>query len=287
MDIFFSVIIPTYNRKDLLLKAIESVLTQTFYNFELIIIDDGSTDGTELIDFEFLSHKYGKHIIRYLKIHSRGVSFARNLGIQLAKGRWCAFLDSDDLWVKTKLQEQFSFIQSHPEIKIVHCDEIWIRNGVRVNQMKKHQKFGGEIFIPCLKLCLMSPSAIVIQKDILQKQGNFKEDFIVCEDYDLWLRLTLLYSVGFISRPLVIKHGGHDDQLSRAYHSMDYFRVKSLYALWTTQRSQMNEEQKKQLIIILKSKCDILIKGQIKHNNLNTFDEIKTIQQSLEALPEV
>lgn len=143
MDI--SVIIPTFNRKDVLRRAIKSVLNQRVTGSttpcELIIADDGSTDGTErCIREEFPA-------VRYLRWESqRGPSFARNRGVQEARGKWIAFLDSDDEWKPGKLQTQLSFFQDNPDMRICQTEEIWIRNGVRVNPMTKHKKHGGFIF---------------------------------------------------------------------------------------------------------------------------------------------
>lgn len=125
-----SVIIPTYNRCWILKEAIDSVLSQKFSDFEIIVVDDGSTDATN----ELLS-TYGDQITT-ISQQNKGVSAARNAGISFARGGYIAFLDSDDMWLPEKLSCQHDFFQSHPEALICQTDEIWIRNGVRVNPKK-------------------------------------------------------------------------------------------------------------------------------------------------------
>ena len=135
-----SVIIPTYNRCWILKEAIDSVLSQKFTDFEIIVVDDGSNDATAA-----LLSAYGDQITTIYQ-ENRGVSAARNAGILMAKGNYIAFLDSDDMWLPEKLSCQVDFFQSHPEAVICQTDEIWIRNGVRVNPKNRHKKPSGMIF---------------------------------------------------------------------------------------------------------------------------------------------
>ena len=160
-----------------------------------------------------------------IRIKNQGVSVARNKGIQAASGDWIAFLDSDDEWLPQKLQKQVDYLERHPEIKLIHSDEMWIRNGVRVNPHKKHQKGGEDQYLPSLLMCMISPSATVMKKETLFSLGLFDESYPCCEDYDLWLKFTSLYPVGFINEMLIKKYGGHQDQLSQKYQAMDYWRV--------------------------------------------------------------
>ena len=190
-----SVVIPTYNRNHTLKRAIDSVLRQTYKNFELIVVDDGSTDKT----VESLScYKEKIHLIKLGKNH--GVSLARNVGIHASKGEYVCFLDSDDEWLEDKLQRQVNLL-SQKKYNLIHGEEIWIRNGKRVNQKKIHQKYGGWIFEKCLPRCLISPSAAMANKKVLLELGGFDEEFPVCEDYDLWAKITSRYEVGFIEGP--------------------------------------------------------------------------------------
>ena len=262
-----SVIIPTFNREQTLERAIESVLNQTFPNIELIIVDDGSTDSTELIC-------EGKNL-RYFKTENRGVSAARNFGIQQALGDWVAFLDSDDQWLPKKIQRQIEYSAENPEYNLIHCDEIWIRNGVRVNAHNKHKKGGGDQFCRSLKMCLISPSAVMMKKETLFELGLFREDFPCCEDYDLWLKFTSLYPVGFVEEKLLNKYGGHDDQLSQKYIAMDFWRVQSID--WIISQRKLSGEKHMTSRAVLLKKCRILERGYLKHNNLSNLKQIREI----------
>ena len=157
---------------------------------------------------------------------------------------------------------------SHP-VRIVHTEEIWVRNGVRVNQGKRHKKEAGDIFIRSLDLCLISPSSVIMHRSIFDEFGFFREDLPVCEDYDLWLRITAQEKVGFIEEPLIYKYGGHDDQLSRKFHSMDKYRVLSMIGVLKS--SILNDEKRSALIATIQGKCSILINGATKREK---FDEV-------------
>ncbi|MHB2153907.1 glycosyltransferase family 2 protein [Calditrichota bacterium GD2] len=217
-----SVIIPVYNRPQMVKRAIESVLAQTEAAHEILVINDGSTDETPCI-----LEMFGKRITVVNQAH-KGVSAARNTGIRLARGEWIALLDSDDEWLPEKLAMAREFHESHPQYLIFQSQEIWIRHGKRVNPKKKHQKYGGWIFRQSLPLCIVSPSAVVIHQSVFKKVGLFDENFPVCEDYDLWLRVARLFPIGLDSRPGIVKYGGHEDQLSRKYWGMDYYRVLAI-----------------------------------------------------------
>ena len=143
-----SVVIPTLNRCLFLKRAIESVLKQTVCPSEIIVVDNGSTDGTKK-----MIHSLYPNII-YLSEEKNGVSAARNKGIKAAKSEWIAFLDSDDTWETKKLEKQLvSFYEYKKNIRFIHTNEIWIRNGKYLNQMKKHQESGGNLFNNSLNLC--------------------------------------------------------------------------------------------------------------------------------------
>ncbi len=217
-----SVIIPTHNRWPMLRDAVDSVLAQTVGGYEIIVVDDGSTDETprRLRD-------YGERLT-VLTQTRQGVAAARNLGTRRASGTYLAFLDSDDLWHPRKLQHQLDFMQQNPDVEICQTDEIWIRNGVRVNPRRKHRKPSGDIFRPSLELCLVSPSAVMMRRELFERIGGFDESFPVCEDYDLWLRISKDTEVPLIPEDLVTKRGGHADQLSRSTWGFDRFRVQAL-----------------------------------------------------------
>ncbi len=266
-----SVIIPTFNRLEKLKRSVSSVLNQTYQDFELIVVDDGSTDNTkEWLEQQMIKNNNKNKKIKAIYQKNSGVSSARNTGILTSEGEWIAFLDSDDEWLEKKLQKQIDYIKENPHIKIVHSNEIWIRNGVRVNEMNKHKKLGGWIYLNSLPLCLISPSAVMIHKEIFKIHGSFNENYPFAEDYDLWLRLTPYYEIGFIEEPLIKKYGGDLDQLSRNW-GLDKYRVKTLENMLKSEKLSIKEKQETHKI--LKKKLKILEKGYRKHNKIQEADE--------------
>lgn len=252
-----SVIIPTFNRAHLVGRAISSVLFQRFARFEILVVDDGSTDSTWNVVRRFGSK------IRYLRLASNlGVSAARNTGIRESTAPFIAFLDSDDYWLPEKLSAQIDFFRHNPETLICQTEERWIRRGRRVNPGKKHCKPSGHIFSPSLKICLVSPSAVMVRRSLLDETGLFDETLPACEDYDLWLRISSRHPVPLLDKPLVIKTGGHADQLSHRYPGMDRFRIRSLANL--LHRNILTRAQKLETLEELKRKCQIYAKGCLK-----------------------
>lgn len=270
-----SVIIPTYNRASWLPGAIESVLKQSFADFELLIIDDGSTDNThEIID------RSGDRI-RYFHQSNRGPSAARNLGIKNARGKYITFLDSDDRWLKNKLLSQVNLMTADPQIKICYTNEIWIRRGERVNPGKIHQKYSGGIYQRCLPLCIISPSSVMIHREVLDRVGVFDETLPVCEDYDLWLRISSRYPISFIDKPLIIKNGGHEDQLSHQNWGMDRFRVTAMEKM--LQQNELGSEDRMATIKVLQKKCSVLANGFFKRGKIDAGNFYLSIKEKYDA----
>lgn len=247
-----SVIIPTYNRGWVVQEAIDSVLNQDFGDYELIVVDDGSDDNTP----EILG-AYGK-AITVLQQPNTGVSAARNSGIAEAAGQLIAFLDSDDLWLPGKLTAQVKFFEENADALINQTQEVWVRNGVRVNPKKRHHKFSGMIFERSLALCLVSPSAVMIKKSLFDDVGLFDEQLPACEDYDLWLRISCRYPVHLIDHPLIIKRGGHDDQLSKAA-GLDKYRIQSLIKIIDS--DLLTPRQYRAAVDTLKEKSEVYAGG--------------------------
>ena len=250
-----SVVIPSYNRKEFLKRSINSVNNQTIKPFEIIVVDDGSFDGTEAM----IKRNYD--FIKFIKQKNKGVSAARNFGIKVSSGEWICFLDSDDEWKNDKLEKQIIAAKSNPDYKFFHSDEIWVKNGKRINQKKKHKKYGGDIFDKCLDMCRISPSSVLIDKTIFDDVGIFNENLVICEDYELWLRICNKYSVFFINEPLIIKYGGHQGQLSYSVDSIEYHRIKALEYLMS---SNLKKKNKDHAIKMLISKITIYLNGLIK-----------------------
>lgn len=247
-----SVVIPTYNRRRRVCEAVDSVLSQTMTHFELIVVDDGSTDETAAA----LDRYAGR--IRLLCQENRGVSAARNRGAACARGKWIAFLDSDDLWRPEKLAVQTAFFGRRPEARICQTEEIWIRNGVRVNPGRRHRKPSGDIFLPSLALCLVSPSAVMLETSLFRETGGFDESLTAAEDYDLWLRIGARHPVFLIDDPLVIKHGGHPDQLSKT-PGIDRFRIRALEKL--LQNENLPSRKRRATAETLRKKCGVYAGG--------------------------
>ena len=247
-----SVIIPTYNRSGMVQEAIDSVLDQDFTDYELIVVDDGSGDSTPTI-----LAGYGR-AITVLHQSNTGVSAARNHGMAAASGQLIAFLDSDDLWLPRKLATQVKFFKDHPDAVINQTQERWIRNGVRVNPRQRHHKFSGMIFEPSLALCLVSPSAVMLKKSLFDDVGVFDEQLPACEDYDLWLRISCRYPVHLIDTPLIIKRGGHADQLSKAA-GLDKYRIQSLVKI--IESGMLTPRQRRAALTTLNEKCAVYAGG--------------------------
>ena len=254
-----SVVIPTYNRVKLLPRALDSVIRQTQPVDEIIVVDDGSDDTT----VSLIAQRYPG--VSLLVQSNQGVSAARNKGIRHARNDWVAFLDSDDEWCPNKVEQQAASISQHSDTVLCHCDERWIRNGRRVNPMKKHAKAGGWIFEQCLPRCVISPSAVILRRSLLDEVGWFDETLPACEDYDLWLRVCAKYPVLYLEQQLLIKYGGHDDQLSRKYWGMDRFRVLTLEKI--LKEDTLSKQQTGQVLKTLDEKIKILLKGGLKHDN--------------------
>lgn len=267
-----SVVIPSFNRRHTLTRSLQSVFEQTSAADEVIVVDDGSTDGSsDLVKQEFPQ-------ARILRQPNRGVSAARNRGIAAARFEWIALLDSDDSWMPQKIERIREAQRRQPEFVLYHSDEIWIRDGVRVNPKHRHRKSGGWIFEACLPLCAISPSASVISKAALHSVGMFDERLPACEDYDLWLRLCHQYPVHYIDQALITKYGGHRDQLSRQHPAMDRYRIRALYRLLKTSTLQPAHFRAAEATLL--EKLEILINGAVKHGNQALLDEFVPLRDS-------
>ena len=269
-----SVVIPTFNRARTLGRAIDSVFAQSRPADEIIVVDDGSNDGTaELLQ------KYKGLIV--LQQANSGVSAARNLGITNATSDWIALLDSDDEWLEHKLQLQMKAIADVTDAVICHCNENWIRNGKHLNQANKHKKHGGWIFKNCLPLCAISPSAALIKRSIFNSDvvGLFDTSLPACEDYDMWLRICSKWPVIYIEKPLLRKFGGHDDQLSKHYPAMDQFRIRALEKI--LRHGNLSPDNYQAALITLIKKANVYLNGARKRNRI---EEAENLEQRIRDL---
>lgn len=261
-----SVIIPTFNRARMVTRAISSVLYQTTSDFEIIVVDDGSSDATPIVLKQF-----NARIISLTHPRNMGVSAARNTGIRAASSPLIAFLDSDDYWLPKKLAVQTAFFHQHPDAVACQTEESWIRHGRRVNPRKRHRKPSGDIFEPSLRLCLVSPSAVMLKRTLIDEVGPFDESLPACEDYDLWLRISSKYPVHLVEEYLVVKVGGHGDQLSNSIMGLDRFRIRALEKLIL--KGRLQKEQQEAAFAELSRKCRIYGHGCLKRGKKSEAED--------------
>ncbi|MCL2480272.1 MAG: glycosyltransferase family 2 protein [Spirochaetaceae bacterium] len=252
-----SVIIPVYNRSDLLSEAVKSVINQNFSDFELIVADDCSEDDIkrtlETIPLiENISLKYLR-----LQKHSGMPGFVRNSGCKIADGSYIAFLDSDDLWLPDKLEKQIALLAGN--MSICHTREIWQRGDKVVSQSSQRHKREGDIFEDSLIKCIIGPSTVIIEKGLFEKYGGFREDIEIAEDYELWLRITENTPIAYIDQPLVIKRAGDWEQLSEKYGQIEIFRIKALKQL--VEKSFFKPDKMVLAKKVLSEKCRIYAAG--------------------------
>lgn len=252
-----SIVIPTFNRAGPVCRAVDSVLRQSFRDFEVIVVDDGSTDRTR----QWLGRFSDARLACFMIPHA-GVARARNVGATRARGEWLCFLDSDDVWREHKLRAQLRAHAQNPGWLISQTDDVWIRNSRRVNKMKNHSCRGGDIFAESLKRCLICSSSVMLRMELFVRSGGFDESLPTCEDYDLWLRLTREHPVGFVAQVLVTKFGGHADQLSKAFPVMDHYRLLALEKLLRLGGLSPSQEDLVRREIALKSA--IVANGRLK-----------------------
>jgi glycosyltransferase involved in cell wall biosynthesis len=253
-----SVIIPTHNRCRLLPATIDSVLAQDYFPFELIVVDDGSTDATSE-----LLRGYGARL-RVVRQANRGAAAARNSGIAAARHDLLAFLDSDDQFAPGKLARQAGVMAQAPEYLISHTDEIWFHQGQLLKQKKKHARTGGDLFARSLKLCVVGMSTVMVRRRFFDEVGHFDERLPCCEDYDLWLRAARRLEFLHLPEPLTIKQGGRADQLSRFHRlGMDRYRIFALVKL--LHDGELRSGQETVARRELAKKCRIYGRGCLKH----------------------
>ena len=280
MSLEVSAIIPTFNRREMVVEAIESVLAQREMRFELIVIDDGSTDDT--IDAIESVLENATVPIRVMQTENRGAAAARNLGVEAASAPLIAFLDSDDLWKPEKLSRQINYMREHSGCAISQCNELWIRNGRRVNPGLRHRKRSGDIFVDSLRTCLISPSAVIMKTALFRDLGGFDETMRAGEDHDLWLRILLDHEVGLVEENLVTRRAGHGDQLSANVPAIDRFRILALAKLFAN--ADLHSARRAAVAEVLAEKCRIYAKGlRRRQGDAEFFDQIAALAAAEDA----
>lgn len=276
MQTNISVVIPVHNRPALLSQALHSVASQTLDPLEVVVVDDGSSPP---VDDSIKDLCPGITIIRNEK--NAGVASARNRGIKCTSGEWIALLDSDDEWKPSKLEKQSKYFQRIPHIRAIHTDEKWLRNNNEVKPPAYLNKSNHLLWERSLKHCLICPSSVLLHRSVFDTIGFFDESLPVCEDYDFWLRLLLHKEIGLVDEKLVIKHGGHADQLSRSTWGMDRFRVMALQKLLAN--PLLSPNRKKLVYEALIKKCTILAQGAEKRQKRGDADTYRNLSEKYSA----
>lgn len=274
-----SAIVPVHNRAWCIRRSIESVLAQDYRPLELIVVDDGSTDDTPRLlgeiareMTEYVESKAGGIALRILRQDNCGVSAARNLGIRAARGSLIAFLDSDDEWLPQKTSRQAADLLAHPGMRVHQTGETWVRRGRRVNPPQRLRKRAGDLFEQSLDHCAISPSAAMLRREVFDEVGLFDETFPACEDYEMWLRITCRHEVGLLDEALIVKHGGHADQLSFTVEALDRHRIRAIVK--TLDSGVLSAVQREMAVRALEAKCRIYAEGCRKRSREDEAEEV-------------
>jgi glycosyltransferase involved in cell wall biosynthesis len=262
-----SVIMPVHNGEKYIVEAIESGLAQTYSNFELIVVNDGSTDGTYERIRPFLDRiKYVAHPAR------RGVCAAANTGIENATGKLIAFFDSDDVWLPEKLELQVQYQQEHPQVALVHTDYLLFDEGgiLPKDNSPPDVKRAGWIFPELFAECVICANTVMVRRDCLEKVGAFDET-LYTGDYDLWLRIARAYEIGYVPRVLT-KYRQHPAQLSKTVHTSgpdaepyNVTVIKKILRLYPEIPQELGESavRRRMSMLYFQAAYDFLYKGHL------------------------
>jgi glycosyltransferase involved in cell wall biosynthesis len=195
-----SVVLPTYDAARFVGEAVESVLLQTFSDFELIVVDDGSTDETREI-----VAGYSDPRVRYIYQENRGPAAARNAGIRASRGEYVVFLDADDTWLPRKLACQIPLLRAHPDLGLVYCSAYKFEDDAVFSEMRARHR--GDVVYPLLivdNIVAGSASSAMVRRECFDRVGLFDEDLTAFEDWDMWLRIALQYEFDYVPEHLVM-----------------------------------------------------------------------------------
>lgn len=204
-------------------RAIDSVLAQTRPVEEIIVVDDGSTDGTD----EYLADRYGKRIL-YLRQDNAGVSAARNRGLAMARGLYLALLDSDDEWLPEKTELQVAFLESRPDIGLVLCNVYRMNpDGSQIDVFDRRRQIpeDGQALRWVLRDPALAPLSVLMRREVYEDVGGFDEGLRTAEDLEFHLRVAARWPIGVVAQPLARALRGHDGLSSLASTEDDYVRV--------------------------------------------------------------
>ncbi|MCK4305695.1 MAG: glycosyltransferase family 2 protein [Candidatus Eisenbacteria sp.] len=276
-----TVIVPTHNKKEPVAEALRSVLSQTFRDFEIVVSDDGSTDGTPLHLLRMLgaqpdaleilsrmsptsikpfSHAFSQNgvTVQYHYGSNRGLSAARNRGIRSARGDYIAFIEAEDEWQREHLEVQMAFLESHPDARLCRVAERYVKDG-KPRKNRNTSTASGWIFEAALEASPMSTSALLAHRSCFASCGAFDENLPACDEYDLWLRFAARYPIYYIpDGPIVTRKSARGDGSSRTW-SWDRFRVYALEKAF--QSGHLSPNQRFMVAQEIVRKCERLVQG--------------------------
>jgi len=245
-----SVIIPAYNSADYIGEAIRSALAQTYTNFEIIVVDDGSTDATPEIVREF------GHEVTYIRQENGGAASARNHGIRVAKGEFIAFLDADDTWLPDKLEKQITLFKNDPELGMVFTENyLFDEEGIYCDSLdKKERLMSGDLAQSIFMNSGVATPTVMVRSEVFRKLGTFEESLTQSEDDNMWIRITSNYKGTLIDEPLV-KIREHKGRISHDHVKLFDSILQSISML----QSQYGEAVQKKIEPVLKKKISLVL----------------------------
>ncbi len=273
------VVIPAFNREEMLMRAIKSVLDQTYPDFRLVVVDDAST-----VDMDEPKHFVQSPGHDWLTLdRNSGPARARNVGADFCQWDWVCFLDSDDEWHPEKLERQVAWHQQNPEVRISQVKEKWVRNGREIKRPAHWKQKEGDLFSESVQRCSIGPSCVMIRHDLWSESGGFNEFYRACEDYELWLRICASDPIGLVDGDfLAVKNAGHGDQLSEIIPALDRYRVLALLELLV--KDDLSDPQRDWAVQGVVNKGMIMAKGAAKRGKQKEVEFFQTAVGQIEEV---
>ena len=272
-----AVIIPVRGRPRLLERALQSVLDQSVAPAEVLVIVDetprgGAADADSATGF---ADSFAARGAGFTVLHSdgRGPAAARNLGARAARTKWLALLDSDDTWSPEKLALQLAYREKRPQLHGCQTLESWFRDGVELQQPQRLRPRPGRFLRDSFFTCLVACSAVMIRRDTLLGLGGFDESYVVCEDFELWLRYLEQYPMGLVPLALTQKHAGGWPQQSQSQTMLDAVRIRAI--LSAVDRKTISAEERVAAHAACSQKLEILGRGAARHGSA---DRIRALE---------